>query len=230
MGAITSTLVAGVQSTAGAGSLAVRDAINSVLDLPSLAHTNAVLRARNEHLASANAALRQRLAEEDARAGLLPLTATHPHTIQARVIGFPPEGQNRTMTIDQGSRSGIRREDGVLDAYGVVGRITSADPFTSTVTLITDYTSCIPAIVRRGRWWGIVRGNLTSLHLDYVSQDAHLRIGQTVVTGKGRSFHAGDVIGRIVKIERSDASLYQTAILRPSARLSALDRVLVVTK
>ena len=70
--------------------------------------------------------------------------------LEARVIGFPPENESRAVTIDKGSAAGVRRDDGVLAGAGVVGRIDSVTPLTSTVLLVTDYTSRIPAIVRRG--------------------------------------------------------------------------------
>jgi cell shape-determining protein MreC len=96
------------------------------------------------------------------------------------------------------------------------------------VLLATDYTSRIPAVVRRGRWWGIARGNLTSVVVEYIAQDAPLRVGDVVVTGEGRSFHSGVPIGTVTAVERGSATLYQTAVLKTAADLNALDRVVVV--
>jgi rod shape-determining protein MreC len=116
----------------------------------------------------------------------------------------------------------------VLSARGVVGVVQEADPLTSKVLLITDYTSRVPAVVRQGRSWGIARGNLNTVRMEYIAQDAPLRVGDTIVSGEGRTFHAGAVIGVVTKIDRSDASLYQTAIVQPAVDLGALDRVVVV--
>ena len=150
------------------------------------------------------------------------------HGIEARVIGFPPENESRAVTIDKGSKAGVRRDEGVLAADGVVGRVVTVAPFSSTVVLATDYTSRIPAVVRRGRWWGIARGNLTSVVVEYIAQDAPLRVGDVVVTGEGRSFHSGVPIGTVTAVERGSATLYQTAVLKTAADLNALDRVVVV--
>ncbi len=152
------------------------------------------------------------------------------HGIEARVIGFPPENESRSVTIDKGSSAGVRSEDGVVAADGTVGRIVAVAPFSSTVVLVTDYTSRIPAVVRRGRWWGIARGNLTSVVVDYIEQDAPLRVGDVVVTGEGRSFHSGVPIGTVASIEHSSSALYQTAILKTTVDLGALDRVVIVPK
>jgi cell shape-determining protein MreC len=51
-----------------------------------------------------------------------------------------------------------------------------------------------------------------------------------VVTGEGRSFHSGVPIGKVIAIERGDATLYQTAVLKTSVDLGAVDRVVVVPK
>jgi rod shape-determining protein MreC len=150
--------------------------------------------------------------------------------IEARVIGFPPENESRAVTIDKGSSAGVRRDEGVVSADGVVGRVVSVTPFSSSVVLVTDYTSRIPAVVRRGRWWGIARGNLSSVVVEYIEQDAPLRVGDVVVTGEGRSFHSGVPIGTVTEVERGNSTLYQTAVLKASVDLGALDRVVVVPK
>lgn len=208
----------------------VRNTGQTLLQLPQLERENALLRERNARLESSNARLRDVIAAYAGRVALTPRLDEYPRSIAARVIGYPPENATQSVTIDRGTRSGVSRDDGVLAAGGVVGRVVEAGPFTSKVALITDYTSAIPAIVQRGHYWGIAKGNLTSVHLEYVSQDAPLRAGERVVTGEARSFHSGALIGTIVKVERTDASLYQTAIVKPAVDLSSLDRVVVVPK
>jgi rod shape-determining protein MreC len=177
-----------------------------------------------------NARLHELLAAYQQDTGLAPRLAEYPRAIKARIIGFPPENGIQSVTIDKGTRDGVSKDDGVLSADGVVGRVVEAGPFTSKVALLTDFTSTIPAIVQRGRFWGVAKGNQSSVRLDYVSQDAPLRIGDKVVTGEARSFHSGALIGTIIKIERSDSSLYQTAVVKPAADFSTLDRIVVVPK
>jgi rod shape-determining protein MreC len=208
----------------------VRGSGQAVASIPGLAHDNAALRRQNIALQQDNQRLHELLAAYQQDTGLAPRLAEYPRAIKARVIGFPPENGIQSVTIDKGTRDGVSRDDGVLSAEGVVGRIVEAGPFTSKVALLTDFTSTIPAIVQRGRYWGVAKGNQSSVRLDYVSQDAPLHVGDAVVTGEARSFHSGALIGTIVKIERSDSSLYQTADVKPAADFSRLDRVVVVPK
>ncbi len=200
----------------------------ALIAVPSLERENAALRASNRRLVEENARLHELAAAYAAESAVRPQVDLY-DGIEARVIGFPPENESRAVTIDEGSRAGVRRDDGVLAADGVVGRVAAVGPFSSTVVLATDYTSRIPAIVRRGRWWGIARGNLESVVMEYIPQDAPLRVGDVVVTGQGRSFRSGVPIGVVTTIERGDATLYQTAVLRTSVDLGALDRVVVVS-
>jgi len=201
----------------------------TLVSLPGLEAENAALKSRQRHLIEENARLHELAAAYAAESAVRPVVDLY-HGIEARVIGFPPENESRAVTIDKGSHAGVRREDGVIAASGVVGRIDSVGPFSSTVVLATDYTSRIPAIVARGRWWGIARGNLESIVVEYIPQDAPLKVGDAVVTGEGRSFHSGVPIGAIVSIDRSYATLYQTAVVKPAVDLGALDRVVVVPR
>ena len=208
----------------------LRGGTQTIVSLPGLWHANADLQQRNLDLERENARLHELVAAYQQESAIAPTLEEYPRAIQARVIGFPPEGAIQSVTIDKGSRSGVSRDDGVLAPGGVVGRVTEAGPFTSKVALVTDFTSTIPAIVQRGRYWGVAKGNQTSVRLDYVSQDAPLRAGDRVVTGEARSFHSGALIGTISRIERSDSNLYQTAVLKPAVDFSRLDRVVVVPK
>lgn len=209
---------------------AVRGTGETVLSLPSLERANAQLRDQNVRLEDENARLNEALAAYRAQAGLAPRLAEYPAGIQARVIGFPPENGIQSVTVDKGTRSGVQRDDGVLAAQGVVGRVVEAGPFTSKVALLTDFTSTIPAIVQRGRYWGVAKGDQSSVRLEYVSQDAPLRVGDRIVTGEARSFHSGALIGSIVSIQRGNSTLYQTAVVKPSVDFSRIDRVVIIPK
>ena len=85
--------------------------------------------------------------------------------------------------------------------------------------------------VQRGRWRAIAVGTLSTVKLRFVSQDAKLRAGDAVVTGEGRSFRAGVLVGHIARVDPAAAgALDQSAIVQPAANLGALTRVLVVPK
>ena len=173
--------------------------------------------------------MREALSRAPAARALAKLEASRPGGIDANVIGYDPENVSRVVTVDRGSHSGLRRDDGVISAEGVVGRVIDVQPFSSTVLLVTDAASKVPAVVQRGRWWGIATGTNVRIALQFVSQDAKLKLGDYVVTGNGRSFRAGLPLGRIVRIDHPEGALYQTAIVEPAVAFGRLTRVLVVS-
>ncbi|MFC7729457.1 rod shape-determining protein MreC [Actinomadura keratinilytica] len=77
--------------------------------------------------------------------------------VAAQVISAG-QGFEETVTIDVGSRSGVRRDMTVLNADGLVGRVTRVGPATATVLLATDVASSVGARLEDSREIGIVQG------------------------------------------------------------------------
>jgi rod shape-determining protein MreC len=232
----TSPLTMTVTTVSAYAQLAVTTVVNvarggfdTAVRSPGLAAENGRLRAANADLRRQNDELQERLARTPAAQDLLAAKLAHPDGIEATVIGYDPEAATHVVTIDRGAKDGIRRDDGVVTGRGVVGRIVELGLISSKVLLVIDATSKLPAVVQHGRWWAIAVGTSTRVKLQYVSQDAKLRVGDRVVTGEGRSFHAGVLIGRIQQLAPTVAgALDQTAIVQPAADLSALSRVVVL--
>ena len=230
-----SIITVGVASTAAAFQFAVsgaaggvRAAFGSIADVPHLYAQTRRLAERNQALARANAALREQLARVPDREAVDRAAFFEPNGIIGSAIGYDPENQSRVVTLDVGSHAGVRPGAGVIDEDGVVGRVIEAEPFSSKVLLVTDLESKVPAVVQRGRWWGIATGTNSRIALQYVSQDAKLRVGDVVVTGEGRSFHAGYTLGTIRAIYHPEGALYQTALVEPAVAFGRLGNVIVL--
>ena len=207
----------------------VRGGFDYVVRLPQLATDNARLRSENTKLRTQNDEMLEQIARIPAARDLTKAQYAHPGGIAATVIGYDPEAAMRVVTIDRGAKDGVRRDAGVVTGEGVVGRVIEVSPLSSKVLLIIDATSKLPAVVQKGRWWAIAVGTSTRVKLQYVSQDAKLKKGDRVVTGEGRSFHAGVLIGRIKLVDPvPTGALDQSAIVQPAADLSALSRVVVL--
>ena len=225
------TATAWLQFAATSIGSGTRDAVSAIVNLPQLARENAALQTRVDALTADNQNLAESLARVPAEASLAQAELRAPGGIAATVIGYDPEGTERTLTIDRGMRDRVQQDDGVMTGDGVVGRVIEVDPLSSKVLLINDPTSRLPALVQRGRWWAIAVGTQQHVKLRFISQDAVLHAGDLVVTGEGRSFRAGIPIGRIRSVDAMNAgALDQSAIVQPSANLGALTRVLVVHK
>jgi rod shape-determining protein MreC len=228
---VITTVSAWAQLAATTVTTGVRDGANTIVRTPQLAHDNGDLRTTVAQLQRSNRELTETLARVPAEAALARAQAVEPAGVPASVIGFDPENALHVITIDRGAKDHLQADDGVMTGDGVVGRVVEVDPLSAKVLLINDPTSRLPAQVQRGRWWSIAVGTLTRVKLRFISQDAKLRVGDRVVTGEGRSFHAGVLIGRIVALEPMNAgALDQSAIVEPAVNLAGLSRVLVVPK
>ena len=229
-GGVTS-LYAYLEFAVGTVVSGTRSAADYIFHVPTLETENALLRDQNGKLRAQNAELNELLSRVPPELALEQARIVYPKGIVALVVGYDPENKQQIVTIDKGRSAGISRDDGVVNAEGVVGRVVETSPLTSKVLLITDYSSNLPAIVQRGRWWGIATGTLTRINLHYVSQDAPLRVGDAVVTGEGRSFHAGLLIGHVASLTQMPAgALDQQAIVQPAVAFGRLDHVLVLPK
>jgi len=228
-GAVTSVAFI-VQSVVAEFGNGLRGAADALASAPRLYASNRDVTAANRELRSENARLREALASAPATDASAKLAAATPHGVSANVIGYDPENLSRVVTVDRGADAGLRRDDGVISDEGVVGRVVEVQPFSSSVLLITDAASKVPAIVQRGRWWGIATGTNARIALQYVSQDAKLKIGDYVVTGRGRSFGAGLPLGRILRVDHPEGALYQTAIVEPAVSFGRLHQVVVVSR
>lgn len=102
---------------------------------------------RTDQLARENTELRQKLASSDMAGGrtkqlddLLRTAGAGGYTVKAAqtiAIG-PAQGFSWTITIDAGSDDGLTRDMTVVNGQGLVGRITTVAPTTSTVLLASD--------------------------------------------------------------------------------------------
>jgi rod shape-determining protein MreC len=226
---VTSAALA-FQTAVAATTDGIRSFGGAVADAPRLYRENARLRSDDAALRAENLRLQAALDGVPDGAALAAAAVRAPGSIAASTVGYDPENQNRIVSLNRGAFAGVKVESGVVAADGVVGRVVEVEPFSSKVLLATDSSSKIPAVVSRGRWWGIAVGTDSRIELRYVSQDAPLKVGDEVVTGAGRSFGAGVAIGRIARLDRVEGALYQNALVEPAVAFGQLHAVLVLAR
>jgi rod shape-determining protein MreC len=122
----------------------------------------------------------------------------------------------------------------VLTANGLIGRISSVSLTRSQVTLLGDPNCKVSARVQNEtRDSGIIgaSGPLETdfVSLGYLSRNANLKPGQTVVTsGEGGIFPKGIPIGKIVDVQPADYGSHTEARVKLAANLNALEEVWVM--
>ena len=78
-------------------------------------------------------------------------------TVAAQVIAASGSEQSRVLTIDKGSRDGIKPDMAVITQDGVVGKIRDVDPTTAHILEINDQTSGAGVLLESTRIRAILR-------------------------------------------------------------------------
>ena len=184
-------------------------------------------------LAAAQVAVQEQRALADRTRGLERLLELREHlalkTVAAEIIGAAATPDFRTLTIDRGTRDGVRADMSVIAPAGVVGRLVVPSVRSAKVQLLIDRNAAAGAIVERTRAQGVVVGGGDDrLRLEYVSEAFDVIVGDLVVTsGIDGIYPKGFAIGRIESVERAGGA-YKRIIIKPAVDFSSLEEVLVV--
>lgn len=157
--------------------------------------------------------------------------------LAAAVIARPAGAFAQAIVVAAGWNDGVRVDDPVVTADGLVGTVSRVGTRTARVRLLIDDQSAVSAIDIATDAAGIVRsghGPRAPLRLDRVPKEAVVRVGDTVVTAGWESprfsslYPKGIQIGRVTSVGRTDTDLYTQVQVEPFADLSSLRAVLVL--
>jgi rod shape-determining protein MreC len=227
--AVTFGVFAEVQrATAGAAS-SVRRVWNGYIDLRHAKAENVELK---RQLAAAEIQLQEQRALADRSLALERLLELRNHsnlkTIGAEIIAAGASLDFRTVTIDKGTRDGLRSDMAVIAPSGVVGRVVVPSARAAKVQLLIDRNAAAGALIERSRAQGVVIGGGDErLRMEYVSEVADLVVGDLVVTsGIDGIFPKGSIIGRVESADKAGG--VWRIVVRPAVDFRSLEEVLVV--
>ncbi|MBB1255537.1 rod shape-determining protein MreC [Streptomyces alkaliterrae] len=190
-----------------------------------------------------NAELKQRLGSDDRNRSqtkeldkLLRTAAAGQYGVKgAQVIAIgAAQGFSWTITIDVGERDGIRRDMTVLNGDGLVGRVTTVGPSTSTVLLATDPDFTVGTRLEKSNELGFANGRGDSwLTVQLLNTRANVKKGDRMVTfgsSNNRPFVPGVPVGEVIQVTPYSGDLTRTVRVRPYVGFSRLDIVGVVVE
>jgi rod shape-determining protein MreC len=227
---VTFGIFSEVQRGLSGGFSGIRNVWSGYIGLRHLKVENDALK---RDLASAQVAVQEQRALADRTRGLERLLDLREHlqlkTIAAEIIGAAATPDFRTLTIDRGTRDGVRSDMSVIAPAGVVGRLVVPSLRSSKVQLLVDRNAAAGAIIERTRAQGVVVGSGDDrLRLDYVSEVFDVVAGDVVITsGIDGIYPKGFIIGRVESVERAGGA-YKRILIKPAVDFSALEDVLVV--
>ena len=159
--------------------------------------------------------------------------------VTARVIARSPTVWYSSVKIDKGTDDGVRVNQPVIAAGGLVGKVVDVTGGTAAVRLIADGQSGVSAQVFPQGVTGVVRpevGNPKELVLEHVESGRRVTEGTFVITSGFRAarteslFPRGIPIGRVTKVDLDELDTYQRVHLEPFADLRRIDIVQVLTR
>jgi rod shape-determining protein MreC len=192
----------------------------------------AALKEQNLQLKERLAALEEAKLENDRIRALVDFAkAQDVPTIGARIIGRPTDTRQRSILIDRGTSSGVKRGDAVIAAGGLVGQVVEVTFFDARVRLITDSSSGVAVLVQRTRANGIVRGALEGpLELDFVETKIAPVVGDVLLTsGLGGIYPKGIVVGEVTDVSAPQSGLYAAVSVSSRVDIDRIEEVLVMT-
>ncbi len=227
-------LAAPVESVLQDATRPVADFVNNLTDVNRLSDENQSLREENERLAAEAARLREVEADNQELRRLLEIRRTRPEDafVPADVIARDPSNVRDVITITGGLNDGVQEGMVALTLQGsLVGTVTRALDDVAWVTLITDPDSAASAVIQDSRVEGVVEGAADgTLQMVFVEKTADVKEGDLVLTSAiGGRYPNGEVIGKVVEVERQAQELFQSVRVQPLADLSRLETVLVLT-
>jgi rod shape-determining protein MreC len=151
--------------------------------------------------------------------------------VAAQVIGSSGSEQSRSIYIDKGTAAGVEKDMAVITADGLVGRVLRSYGSTSQVLLINDQSSGVGVILDKLRLQGVIKGTAAGeVILEKVMTDEQVALGDRIITSGGdQIFPKGITVGTVMKVSPG-ADLFLNIRVKPSANLSRLEEVLVITK
>ncbi|RKP54498.1 rod shape-determining protein MreC [Cohnella endophytica] len=156
----------------------------------------------------------------------------------AQVIGSTSNPYEKTVTINLGSRDGVKPDMAIRTVEGLVGLVSKVKTFTSTVTLITDLdptsskgTPVSATFLGHPDSFGIIEYDDETGALQMTKIDEHDKPAdgeQVITSGLGSLFPKGILIGTVKSSQVGDFGLTYTAIITPATKFDHLREVFVV--
>ncbi|MGW3648104.1 rod shape-determining protein MreC [Streptomyces sp. NPDC000878] len=190
-----------------------------------------------------NAALKARLGSDDrnrSRLGqldkMLKSAGAGQYGIKgAEVIAIgAAQGFSWTVTIDIGANDGVKRDMTVLNGDGLVGRITTVGPGTSTVLLANDPDFTVGTRMEGSDELGFASGQGDRpLRVQLLNGKAKVQKGDRLVTFGSQAdkpFVPGVPVGVVSRVDPSGGDLTRTIYVTPFVGFTKLDIVGVVVE
>lgn len=152
--------------------------------------------------------------------------------IPAKVVSNSIIRPDNLMTINKGSKDGVRKDMGVVCGTGVVGIVYLVSPQYSVVIPLLNTKSNISCKIENREYFGylIWQGGATDIaYLDDIPRHARFKLNENIVTsGYSSIFPPGIKVGKILHVYNSADGVSYRLSVKLSTNFSTLRDVSVV--
>jgi rod shape-determining protein MreC len=157
-------------------------------------------------------------------------------SVKAEIVYFDHGAVYRTAKLNCGASDGVMKNDPVVGAKGLVGRVVDVGEHFCDILLLTHQDCSFGAVIRgtrdepRGtREIGLVTGEGNGVIMKHLGKQADARIGDLVLTsGDSGLTPPGILIGEVDEVEDREDELMLRVIIKPVTDFSQLDTVIVL--
>ena len=177
--------------------------IQNIQDLSNIRSENERLKQDNIGLLQWQTVARKLQADNTALRQLLSVVKDNDKKyITARVIAGSGGVLSNMLIVNAGKNDGVYKGQIVIDARGVIGRVSHVSNRSSRVQLLTDINSRVPVLIENNRTRAILTGKNTNLaNLIHLPQGAKIWPGDRIITsGHGGAFPSGLPIGVVASL------------------------------
>ena len=155
-------------------------------------------------------------------------------TVVNRNIGY----WYNNLTIDKGSKNGVKKGDAVITNSGLIGKITSVSNFSSTVKLLTsdEISNKISIKIKSNKeyLYGLLIGydkEYNVYKIEGITNSDKIKEGDLVTTtGLTDYFPSGIIIGKVSKIVKDEYDLDSIVEVNPSVNFEDISIVTVLNR
>lgn len=211
--------------------------IEKYLFLLELRDQNRDLKKKNQEL-KVQVQLSEELKKENERLKKLMDFSLHQRfqLLPAQVLGTGFLSKNELLTINKGSRQGLKKFMGVLHKEGVVGYIFRVSPNSSQVISLLNPLSSLPARNQNSRILGLISpGGKNRLLFHHLNQDLSekqiemdMKKGDPIVSTSSDSFPAGLIVGSVLSPKKTSPYSPPEIYVQPAVPFHSLEEVLVI--
>jgi len=148
--------------------------------------------------------------------------------IGARVIGTTTGPGSRSLLIDRGTASGVRKGMAVVTSAGIVGKVLAVYPFASQVMPVTDPGFAAGVESQKNHVHGVFHGlGSGAARVDYIPAGQKVEPGEMFFTsGEDRVYPKGLEVGKVTGVR--EGTSFQDIFVQPSGADAAPEEVLVI--